>query len=77
MKYKKLGNSSFEVSVIGQGTWAMGGDTFGDVDVGEAIRTIHAGMDMGINFIDTAAGYVAWYLYRLSFNRIAPFCSFG
>ena len=57
MKYKKLGNSSFEVSVIGQGTWAMGGDTFGDVDVGEAIRTIHAGMDMGINFIDTAAGY--------------------
>ena len=30
----------------------MGGDTFGDVDVGEAYCALfHAGMDMGINFM--------------------------
>lgn len=57
MRYKKLGNSSLEVSVIGQGSWAMGGDTFGDIDIPLAIKAVHTALDMGVNFIDTAAGY--------------------
>jgi methylglyoxal reductase len=57
MKYRKLGNSSLEVSVIGQGTWEMGGDTFGDIDIPLAIKAIQTSIDNGINFIDTAAAY--------------------
>jgi len=59
MKYRKLGNSDLEVSVIGQGTWAMGDDFFGEVDAGECIKAIHASLDAGVNFVDTAAAYGA------------------
>ena len=38
MRYKKLGNSSLDVSVVGQGTWALGNDFFGDVDESEGIK---------------------------------------
>lgn len=57
MKYRKLGNSGIDISVIGHGTWLMGNDFFGDVDEAEAIKALHASMDSGVNFIDTAAGY--------------------
>jgi len=57
MKYRKLGNSGIDVSVIGQGTWLMGNDFFGDVDENEAVKAIHASLESGVNFIDTAAGY--------------------
>jgi len=57
MKYRKLGNSGIDVSVIGQGTWQMGNDFFGNIDEAEAVRAIHASLESGVNFIDTAAGY--------------------
>jgi len=57
MKYRKLGNSGIDVSVIGHGTWQMGNDFFGDVDEAEAIKAIHASLDNGVNLIDTAAAY--------------------
>ena len=57
MKYRKLGNSGIDVSVIGHGTWLMGNDFFGDVDEAEAIKSIHASLDCGVNLIDTAAAY--------------------
>jgi len=57
MKYRKLGNSGIDVSVIGQGTWQLGNDFFGNVDESEAIKTIHTSLDMGVNLIDTAPGY--------------------
>jgi len=57
MKYRKLGNSGLEVSVIGQGTWAMGDDFFGEVDAKECVKAIHASLDAGVNFVDTAAAY--------------------
>jgi aryl-alcohol dehydrogenase-like predicted oxidoreductase len=57
MKYTKLGKSDLNVSAIGQGTWAMGGDFYGETDEKEMISTIHAAVDAGINFIDTAPAY--------------------
>jgi len=57
MRYKKLGNSSLEVSVVGQGTWALGNDFFGEVDESEGIKAIQAALDVGINMVDTAPGY--------------------
>ena len=59
MKYRKLGTSDLHVSVVGMGTWAIGNDFWGQVDDGESIRAIQAGLDAGINFIDTAPAYGA------------------
>lgn len=54
MEYRNLGNSSLRVSVVG-----LGGNTFGPPRIDEAMthRVIHAAMDLGINFVDTAIGY--------------------
>ena len=57
MKYRKLGNSGVEVSVIGQGTWEMGNDFFGEIDQEIAISAIRASIDAGVNMVDTAAAY--------------------
>ena len=59
MRYRKLGKSDLEVSVIGQGTWPLGNDYFGEIDSQEGIRAIHQAIDAGINLIDTAPAYGA------------------
>ncbi|MDG1895001.1 MAG: aldo/keto reductase [Fuerstiella sp.] len=61
MQFRTLGNSGLKVSVIGLGTWAIGGGDWkfgwGDQDESEAIDTIVKSVDVGINWIDTAAIY--------------------
>lgn len=53
MHYKRLGNSGLQVSALGLGT-----NSFGKrADQEASIRIIHAAMDQGINFIDTANIY--------------------
>ena len=54
-----IGNSGFDASRIGFGAWAIGGGAVwgGEPDDGESIRAIHAAIDCGINFIDTAPAY--------------------
>ena len=54
---KPIGDSGIEASVIALGTWAIGGDGWGKTDKAEAIEAIHASIDSGINFIDTAPIY--------------------
>jgi aryl-alcohol dehydrogenase-like predicted oxidoreductase len=62
---RKLGQSGIEVSAIGMGCWAIGGPWtirgnqagWGEVDDNESIRAIHAALDAGVNFFDTAANY--------------------
>lgn len=57
MRYLKIGNSQIEVSVIGLGTWAIGGKWWGGTDEKKSVEAIQASIDMGINFIDTAPAY--------------------
>jgi aryl-alcohol dehydrogenase-like predicted oxidoreductase len=60
MEYRNFGKSELKVSVIAQGTWAIGGSWahgWGDVDDDESIRAIRRSLDQGINFIDTANVY--------------------
>ncbi len=57
MRYQKLGNSGIDVSVIAQGTWAMGNDFFGEVDETLAIKAIQTSVEHGVNLVDTARAY--------------------
>lgn len=54
---KPLGDSGIEASVVALGTWAIGGDGWGQTDKAEAIEAIHTSIEAGINFIDTAPVY--------------------
>ena len=61
MRYKKLGNSDLTLSVVGLGTWAIGGEgwqySWGPQDDQQSIKTMHHALDLGVNWIDTAAVY--------------------
>jgi len=57
MQRRHLGTSGFEISRIGLGTWAIGGHMWGGQDEVESIGAIHAALDHGINWIDTAPIY--------------------
>lgn len=57
MKMNELGSSGIRCSAVGLGTWAMGGWMWGGNDDGAAINAIHASLDAGVNFIDTAPAY--------------------
>ena len=61
MQTKQLGNSDMHLTPIGIGAWAMGGGgwtfAWGPQDDNESIAAIHAALDKGLNWIDTAAVY--------------------
>ena len=53
MDYRRLGRTGMTVSRISFGAWAIGG-FWGAVDDAESMRALHAAIDSGMNFIDTA-----------------------
>ncbi|UCC97713.1 MAG: aldo/keto reductase [Phycisphaerales bacterium] len=60
MQTRKLGYTDLGLTTVGLGTWAMGGPWeygWGPQDDGEAIAAIRAGLETGINWIDTAPAY--------------------
>jgi aryl-alcohol dehydrogenase-like predicted oxidoreductase len=61
MQKRRLGASDLEITPIGVGAWAMGGGgwqfAWGPQDDDESVEAIHAALDKGINWIDTAAIY--------------------
>jgi aryl-alcohol dehydrogenase-like predicted oxidoreductase len=61
MEKKRLGNSDIEITRMGVGAWAMGGGgwafAWGPQDDRQSIAAIHAALDRGVNWIDTAAVY--------------------
>jgi aryl-alcohol dehydrogenase-like predicted oxidoreductase len=57
MQRRQLGTSGFEISRIGLGTWAIGGHMWGGQDDAESTLAIHAALDHGVNWIDTAPIY--------------------
>ena len=58
MKYRQLGSSELEVSVLAFGAWQMGDPEYwgpdGQTDV---VRTVHTAIDLGVNLFDTAELY--------------------
>ena len=57
MKYRALGRSGLNVSVIGFGGWGLGGDSYGEMPEDQALRAVLAAVDAGINFFDTSNLY--------------------
>ena len=65
MQYRKFGNTELSVSEIGFGAWAIGGGAmigntaigWGNADDSVSLKAVHAALDAGINFFDTADIY--------------------
>jgi aryl-alcohol dehydrogenase-like predicted oxidoreductase len=61
MKTKRLGNSNLNITTLGFGSWAIGGSGWefgwGEQDDKQSIGAIHRALELGINWIDTAAVY--------------------
>ena len=56
MKMRKLGRQGPDVSVVCLGAWPIGGG-MGILSESQITKTVHASLDAGVNFIDTAEGY--------------------
>jgi aryl-alcohol dehydrogenase-like predicted oxidoreductase len=61
MQTRKLGNSDLHITPVGYGAWAIGGSgwqfAWGSQDDNESIAAIHRALELGVNWIDTAAVY--------------------
>lgn len=61
MQTKRLGNSDLDITPLGIGAWAIGGSGYafawGEQDDSQSIAAIRRGLELGINWIDTAAVY--------------------
>jgi len=61
METRKLGNSDLKITPVGFGAWAIGGSgwefAWGPQDDKDSIAAIHRALELGVNWIDTAAVY--------------------
>jgi aryl-alcohol dehydrogenase-like predicted oxidoreductase len=57
MNRRLFGRAGESVGEIGLGTWQLGGSDWGDVDEGQALGTLRAAVEGGVNFFDTADVY--------------------
>ena len=57
MRYKHVGNAGIDISALAVGTWAIGGQQWGDVNEKDSIEAIRAMIDGGVNLVDTAPIY--------------------
>jgi aryl-alcohol dehydrogenase-like predicted oxidoreductase len=61
MEKRRLGSTDLDISVLGFGSWAAGGGSWeyawGPQDDGESIAAIRRAVELGVNWIDTAAVY--------------------
>jgi aryl-alcohol dehydrogenase-like predicted oxidoreductase len=85
MRYRQLGGTNLKVSVIGVGTWQLGGEWAHNYSQGEADAIFDQAATSGINLIDTAECYgdhtaeklVGDYLARHDRNRWVVATKFG
>jgi L-galactose dehydrogenase len=56
MEYRELGNTGLKLPIVSFGASSLGQE-FRQVDVGEALNSVHVALDCGMNFIDTSPFY--------------------
>ncbi|WP_196139149.1 aldo/keto reductase [Aliikangiella sp. G2MR2-5] len=57
MQYRRFGKTDLQISEIGFGSWAIGGNSFGNVEKSDALAALARAEELGCNFVDTAAVY--------------------
>ncbi len=57
MQYRTFGKTGWQVSAIGMGCWAIGGNMWGPTDDNDSIAAIRASIEAGVNLLDTADAY--------------------
>lgn len=57
MRYRTLGRTGLSVSEIGYGAWGIGGSAWIGAQEDESLSALRRGIELGVNFIDTARGY--------------------
>ena len=57
MQTRAIGSAAIEASVVGLGTWAIGGWMWGGTDEAESVAAIQTSLDEGVSLIDTAPAY--------------------
>jgi aryl-alcohol dehydrogenase-like predicted oxidoreductase len=57
MEHRTLGSTGIEVSEIGFGAWAIGGDAWGPVEDEASVAAMRRALELGITFLDTADVY--------------------
>src|SRR3954463_16239856 len=76
MEFRTLGRTDWKISTVSFGAWAIGG-TFGTVKDDDSMAALHAALDRGVNFFDTADVYgdgrSERLLARLRRERREPF----
>jgi aryl-alcohol dehydrogenase-like predicted oxidoreductase len=65
MNKRTLGRSNIQVSEIGLGAWAIGGDAWGPQDDRDSIAALQRALDLGYTFIDTALSYGSGHSEKL------------
>jgi len=72
VQYTQLGTTGIEVSSVALGCWGLiGGLTWGPQDESTSLATVHAALDAGITFFDTAEGYGDGYSEQLVGRALA------
>jgi aryl-alcohol dehydrogenase-like predicted oxidoreductase len=62
---RRLGRTGLSVSEVGYGAWGIGGSMWLGAEDDESVRALHRAIDLGLNFIDTAAVYGNGHSERL------------
>lgn len=57
MEYRKLGNTGYDVSIVGFGTWQLGGQRWKGLSDRESVELLQFSLDSGINIYDVAVVY--------------------
>jgi aryl-alcohol dehydrogenase-like predicted oxidoreductase len=69
MQTRKLGNSDLMITPVGFGAWAIGGGgwafAWGAQEESDSIAAIHRALELGVNWIDTAAVYGLGHTERM------------
>lgn len=72
MRYRRLGDLDIAVSVVGFGTWPLGGRDYGRVDDHDSIKAIRRAVDLGVTLFDTAPIYGSGHAEEVLGQALEP-----